>query len=311
MTRLELDFLVIGSQKAGTTSLFEYVRTHPGIYLPPEKEVPYFNLQARLERGWPWFVDWVFHRAPEDRVWGLFSTFYMDGTEGPEPTIQERIHQTIPDVKLIAILRDPVERALSHHRMSAMKRMEHASFEDAVAVLLEEDTLAEARREPTETNSYVVRGEYGRILSRYRELFPEEQMLVLYTEELAADPRSVLRSTFEYVGVDPGFVPPNLERRYREGGDERRLKWLDPSAWRVRLAAYPPAKRAWRTVPHGPRRFADHWLRLAASRLELWNAHRGTDAPAVDPAVVERLRSHYRPDIRLLEALTGRAPPWV
>ena len=106
-----LDFLLVGAQKAGTTSLFEYVRLHPGLHLPSEKEVSYFNIESRVERGWPWYLGWVFADAPTDRPWGTFSTFYMDAAEGREDTVPRRIRETVPDVQLIAILRDPVARA--------------------------------------------------------------------------------------------------------------------------------------------------------------------------------------------------------
>jgi hypothetical protein len=307
----DLDFLLVGAQKAGTTSLFEYVRLHPGLHLPTEKEVSYFNLESRVERGWDWYLGWVFADAPEDLPWGTFSTFYMDAAEGREDTVPRRIRETIPDVKLMAILRDPVERCISHHRMSVMKRLEERSFDDAVDDLLKEDALAEARRSPTEANSYVTRGEYGRALANYLELFPREQLLVVFAEDLDRDPARVLREIFTYVGVDPDFLPPNVGERYRRAGEERRIGWLDLHGWRARVAHQPRVRAAWERLPAGARRSVDRRVRVVSYRVELWNARRRGEAPApeIDPAVLSRLEDHYRPDVERLRAL-GVEPPW-
>jgi hypothetical protein len=308
----DLDFLLIGAQKAGTTSLFEYVRRHPGLYLPSEKEVSYFNLESRVERGWEWYLAWVFAEAPVDRPWGTFSTFYMDAAEGSEETVPRRVRDTIPNVKLIAIVRDPVERCISHHRMSVMKRLETRSFAVAMDELLDDAALADARKWPTESNSYVTRGEYGRALGNYLDLFPREQLLVLFAEDLERDPGPVLHDLFEYVGVDPDFVPPNLDERYRRAGDRRRIGWLDMHGWRERLARQRAARQAWERLPAPARRSADRWVRVVSYRAELWNARdRGEDtAPEIDPAVISRLEEHYAPDVERLRGLIGGEPPW-
>jgi hypothetical protein len=307
-----LDFLLIGAQKAGTTSLFEYVRHHPGLYLPSEKEVSYFNLESRVARGWAWYLDWVFADAPDDRPWGTFSTFYMDAAEGREDTVPRRIREAAPDVKLIAILRDPVERAISHHRMSVMKRLETRSFEDAIDELLHEDALADARIQPTEANSYITRGEYGRALGNFLELFPREQLLVLFAEDLDRDPAQVLQAMFSFIGVDPDFAPPNLGERYRRAGEQRRIGRLDLHGWRQRLASRGSARAAWERLPAGLRRALDRRVRVVSYRVELWNARqRGKSAaPEIDPNLVSRLTDHYRPDVDRLTQLADVEPPW-
>ncbi len=307
-----LDFLLIGAQKAGTTSLFEYVRLHPGLHLPTEKEVSYFNLESRVARGWDWYLGWVFDGAPPDRPWGTFSTFYMDAADGREHTVPRRIRETIPDAKLLAILRDPVSRCISHHRMSVMKRLETRSFEAAMDELLRDEALADARRRPTETNSYVTRGEYGRALSNYFELFPREQLLAVFSEDLDRDPQQVLRAIFSFIGVDPEFVPPNVGERYRRAGDQQRIEWLDLHGWRARLAHQPAVRGAWERLPARARRSVDRWVRLVSYRVELWNARRRgeTQLPEIDPAVLSRLTDHYRPDVERLCELLDVEPPW-
>jgi sulfotransferase family protein len=332
MAKGTLDFLLIGAQKAGTTSLYEYLRTHPGIYMPPGKDVSFFNLEGRMARGWSRHVELFFGGAPLDTFWGTVNVFYMDGTEksrrpvspalldsrptrstgkGWQPPIQERIHETLPDVKLIAVLRDPVARCISHFRMTVMKRLEYREFESTMVDLLEHDALEESRCRPSQTNSYITRGEYGRILSAYLDVFPANQLLVVFCEELERDPREVLRSIFSFVGADPEFAPPKVGERFREGGERRRVSWLDPHDWRQRLAAFSPPRTLWEALPDETRRQVDRIVRGASYRIELWNAHRGMPAPEIDPSVLSALAEHYREDSRLLGDLLGNKPPWL
>ena len=195
-----LDFIIIGAQKAGTTTLFEYLRLHPELHLPPHKELPFFSNEAARARGWEDYISKAFTLADPHAKWGTATPHYMLGglleESNPQPggevydelTVPLRIHGLLPAVRLIAILRDPAERARSQHRMAVMNQMDKRTFAQAIDELLQPDALEQARREPRETAGYIVWGEYGRILAGYFEVFPREQILVLFTEELKAIP---------------------------------------------------------------------------------------------------------------------------
>ena len=128
----KLDFIVIGAQKAGTTSLFEHLKLHPEIALPRSKEAPFFShdrgTPTPYTSGWTAYMERLIAESTSDdprRKWGTISTHYMVGTifkpargrrarRGyDERTIPARIYQQLPNVRLIAILRDPVEREIS------------------------------------------------------------------------------------------------------------------------------------------------------------------------------------------------------
>jgi hypothetical protein len=169
-----LDFLVIGAQKAGTTSLFEYLRLHPEIHMPPGKEVPYFSDDGMVAHGWEAYLGQTFAGTDPSLSWGTASPQYMAGAVlmpagpvggAPERVVPERIRERLPEARLVAILRDPVARAESHHRMMRLRGEEPRSFDRAVAELLRPEALEQARREPTPTSAYVAWGEYGRILA--------------------------------------------------------------------------------------------------------------------------------------------------
>src|SRR5215210_1809467 len=117
MTTIGLDFLGIGAQKAGTTSLHHYMRTHPELYLPEAKEQPFFTVDTAFEEGWDSFASVAFHGAPTGRCYGKITPHYMGGpvawrdetataeAESAAVVTARRIADAFPDIKLIAMLR--------------------------------------------------------------------------------------------------------------------------------------------------------------------------------------------------------------
>lgn len=323
-----LDFIIIGAQKAGTTTLFEHLRQHPELSLPASKEFPFFSHEATRERGWKDYISKAFPFADASSKWGTATPQYMVGGlwEQPNPvpggeayderTVPLRIQERVPDARLIAILRDPAERARSHHRMAAMNEIEKRTFEQAIDELLELEALEQARREPRETTGYVTWGEYGRILAGYYDVFPSQQILVLFTEELENDPERILLRIYKFLGVRADFIPDNLGVRYRVGGTERRFSSLgtysplNPWAIQRTLAGSTAAKRLWHSLPEPRRRQVDRVFGRMAYRLDLWNRRTKVDAVDSDDTTLERLRAHYAQDSQQLAVLLGADPPW-
>ncbi|HXR28919.1 MAG TPA: sulfotransferase [Solirubrobacteraceae bacterium] len=338
-----LDFIVIGAQKAGTTSLFQYLRQHPEIALPEGKEVPYFSHDSLYERGFSAYMGRLVENANREaadpaRRWGTVTPQYMVGgvyqpaAGAPERdgygvrTVPERIRETLPDVRLVAILRDPVQRALSHHRMSATIGRERRSFDEAIDQMLGAEALQDARIHPQESTGYVAWGEYGRILAGYYEVFPSEQILVVFTEELEREPAQLLSRIQAFIGVDPDFQAPNLGERYLVGRVERGFSWGSPSSWMSPSSPLSPqgmqralrrsssVRSVWHALPEGPQQLMRGPYERVVRRVEVRNRR---SAPAevkanVQPsaATLERLREHYAQDAERLASLTGLAPVW-
>jgi hypothetical protein len=326
----KIGFLIIGAQKGGTTSLFEYMRRHPQISMPPEKEIEFFNRDHVFQRGWDWYSAKVTRGAPPDVVCGEASTYYMSGRPGDvlgeeyreprdgssnlellrslEEVIPRRIKQFLPEVKLICVLRDPVERAYSAHRMMALAHTESRSFDEAIGQLLTPGALNEARSVPTMTNGYIVMGEYSRVLAGFLRVFSCEQLMVIFTNELAEQPAETLTSVFRFVGVEHDFVPDNLNSRYREGAVKERIPGLHLVRWQANLARKGSARRLWHALPKRVRWNIDR----ASYRAAMWNAKRGmVDDDDMSQSVRERLRAHFRPDGEALEGLLKRETPWL
>lgn len=327
----KIGFLIIGAQKGGTTSLFEYMRRHPRIHMPPEKEIEFFNRDHVFQRGWDWYSTKVTRGAPLDAVCGEASTYYMSGRPGDvlghelgegageglnevellgslEEIIPRRIMQSLPEARLICVLRDPVERAYSAHRMMTLAHTESLSFDVAIDRLLSPEALDKARNVPTMTNGYIVMGEYARILAGFLRVFPRQQLKVIFTNELASRPLEVLESVFDFVGVANDFVPDNLESRYREGAVKERIPGLHLVRWQADLARKNSARKLWHALPKRVRWSLDRVSYHAA----MWNAKRGTvENSHMSQSVRERLRVHFRPDGEALGDLLGREAPWL
>ncbi len=180
----DIGFLIIGAQKAGTTSLFEYMRRHPQIHMPPEKEVYFFNSDRAYERGRDWYLTVMLKGAPPRAVCGEATAEYLavppyndtaasdsedstassNSTEPLEEIVPRRIKEFFPDVKLICVLRDPVARAYSHYRMAVLSRIEPRSFDEAIDQLLEPG--AEKHQGRTDCYRWLCGGWRVRSLSR-------------------------------------------------------------------------------------------------------------------------------------------------
>lgn len=324
-----IGFLVIGAQKAGTTSLFEYMRTHPQIHMPAEKEISFFS--RNYDRGLSWYMETMLRDAPSDSVCGEASMGYMGGTpfaniaqnergdtsstqeahESLETIIPRRIKATLPDVRLICLLRDPVARAFSHYQMAVLEKEESQTFDDAINALLTADALQRARIAPTNTNGYVVNGEYGRVLAGFLEVFDKEQLLVVFSDDLSSQPIPTLARIFDFIGVRSDFVPENLNTRYREAATKRRIPGLDLYAWQDAIAKSELLRRIWHGLPDRLHRAIDQAYRVAGYRVAMWNAQRGKTEQGVSAAAQAKLAEHFRSDSQALGELTGLEIPWL
>ena len=214
------DFLILGAQKAGTTALYAYLRWHPQITGPSFKEVSFFDRHyARGER-------WYRAHLPIRRsgIVGEASPSYLF-----HPLAPERVARMLPRARMIALLRDPVDRAFSHYQHEVALGREDLSFEDALAREAERmaGEVDRMLRDPSYFSypwwnyTYAARGRYAEQLERWLAAFPREQLLILFTEELAADTGGTYTRVLDFLGVERRGLesyPRIFEREY--GGME-------------------------------------------------------------------------------------------
>lgn len=220
------DFVLIGVQKGGTTSLYDFITRHPRIARAARKEIHYFTDYHRFGPAWyksSFPTRWTVRPG---MVTGEADTMYMFHREVPG-----RMRRLLPDVKLIAILRNPVDRAYSHWQMNAHTGElipSKLTFEEALALEKEVwsghdgvrmSTGAKANIWERQVNSYLARGMYADQLEYWFRHYPRERFLVLSTEDLRREPGQVLDKVFDFLGVQSyhtGNLPDLNVGRYRQ-----------------------------------------------------------------------------------------------
>lgn len=183
----------IGAQKAATSWLFKCLQDHPDICVAKEKEVHFFSDDALYGKGIGWYLD-KFSECDNSSIKGEISTSYLASREAPQ-----RIKKDLPGAKLVVILRDPVERSISH-----IKHLHSRGVE--VDISMEE--LLQKHPEILRNSAY------EECLGRYREFFGEEQLLVLFFDDICSKPEKVIQRVYEYLGVDTKWKPKGLYTAY-------------------------------------------------------------------------------------------------
>lgn len=208
--RLLPDFVLIGTQRGGTTSLYNYLVAHPGIAgAVMEKEVHFFDENYSKGEAWyrarfPSSLGVARRPGSGRRLIGEASPYYLF-----HPHAASRLARMLPEARLIAMLRDPVERAYSHYRHEVDLGHETLPFEEAIEReperlrgeaerMLEDPTYASFEHKH---HSYLARGIYADQLPAWNERFPEEELLVLRSEDFFTDPAGELRRVLEFLGV--------------------------------------------------------------------------------------------------------------
>lgn len=271
------DFLIIGAAKSGTSTLYAWLDGHPGVFMSPIKETNYFawSPEDRCTTVWGESVkvgfpvqraeDYaaLFATAPGTATLGEASPVYLESAAAPK-----RIRETVPDVKLVAVLRQPADRAYSGYWMAVRH--------------------GDETRDPAEAlgpDEYRVRaGFYHQLLTRYFETFGRERIHVALFDDLKSRPRELFGELCRFLSIDDGFEP--------DVGDKRNVGGTPRARWLYRLATTGPVLAASRLLPDGLRR------RLRSEMVR--------PVPRMPSELRQRLTDLYRDDILRLQDLIGR-----
>ena len=222
------DFLIIGAQKAGTTALYAYLRQHPQITGPSWKEVSFFD--RHYARGAAWYRGNFPNALRARGLVGEASPSYVF-----HPLAPERVAALVPEAKLIALVRNPADRAFSHYQHEVALGREPLSFEDALEAEderlrgEEERMLADPAyfSRPWWDHTYRARGRYAEQLDRWLAVFPREQLLVVPSEDLLDEPEQTHARVLEFLGASQHRLdsyPRVFERQYDPMNAETRRR---------------------------------------------------------------------------------------
>jgi hypothetical protein len=266
--------------KAGTTSLYHYLRVHPQVFMAPIKELDFFVEDANWRRGWEWYRKQFERVGPEAIAVGEASTRY---TKYPSVAgVPERIATHLPHARFIYVLRDPIERIRSH-------------YEHRVAVGTERAPLEQAA---FENPIYLDCSRYASQVERYLSYFSLESLLLITSEELRHSRASTMRRVYDFLRVDSDYVPGTLDQEFYKTGERATYS---ATGWRIRRILkryFPASKRA--------KELVDSVLPRSLNR-----ARGHADAAGKNPKFIvsESLRSklaeQLRDDVRRLHSYMG------
>lgn len=272
------NFLVIGAMKAGTTSLYHYLKGHPQIFVPAYKAPEFFVAESNLHRGVNWYRK-QFVGAGDAIAVGEVANAYakypqFDG-------VPERIATHIPDARLIYVVRDPIDRILSHYRTRFAEGTEKLPLEEAVF----------------SNPIYLNYSKYALQIEQYLKHVSKEQLLVITADGLRNDRQRTVQTVYEFLGVDASLVPEELEREFYQTKD-RAVRSPIPLWLRKGLKKYVPIAKRFKEVENNTLRRLNQLRRVDQTQPP-------TKAITVPAEVREKLVAELKDDVQRLRDYMG------
>ena len=275
------NLVVIGGLKCGTTSLHHYLNLHPEIAMSRPKELNFFVAELNWGLGPEWYASHFDRAAP---VRGESSPHY---TNLPRfAGVAERMRGLLGDGRVIYMVRDPIDRLLSHYLHNVGGGYETRSLEAALA-------------DPD--SAYLTRSRYARQVEPYLREFGAERVLIIARERLATEREASMRRAFEFCGVEPGFSSPQFERQWETGSAKSGggFRLMDRA---VRLPGLRALDRNFDRLPES--------LRWVVERVVHDPDTGAAPKPELAPELRERLEGLLRDDVGRLEQIAGRSFGW-
>jgi len=198
------NFLVIGAARSGTTSLHGLLIQHPEIYLPRNKQPePHFFLKtSEYKKGYHYYLKKHFDNVANEKAIGEISTSYLFGDE-----VAERIWNYNSNMKLICMLRDPVQRAFSNYWHSKKNGFEKLEFPEAIHQAEQRHSKLDLKQKEIAPFAYIGRGLYGFQIEKYLKFFNRDQICILIMEEFYNDIQAEIKKLYNFLSVDSSFIP--------------------------------------------------------------------------------------------------------
>lgn len=208
---------IIGAQRSGTTYLYKILDAHPEVHMakPVKPEPKYFMDPANTTAGYEVYLKKYFSDAPGASWFGEKSTSYIECEEAALA-----IKQTVPDSTILVMLRDPVERAISHYCFTKDHGLEPYDIERAIQEESSRIHSWHVAGTSVTPYAYIERGKYAQYLKYWEHMFGKKRLVLLVTEQFVGK-QSAISALYERLGIDKQFIPPNLAERVNAGSAER------------------------------------------------------------------------------------------
>jgi hypothetical protein len=278
------DFIGIGAEKSATTWAWTILNEHPAVGMSQPKELNYFNQHS--DRSIDWYRQF-FRYNPLSQKCGEISPQYMD-----DPKVAARMAAQFPDVRVLVMLRDPFDRAMSHLFHDAHKMLGGVSTA----------TAADLQQLARQDERYLRRSLYGRALQPFFDLFPASQIGVFFFEDVKQHSEQLARSLYDFVGVDTDFIPLQLNEKVNESTD-----WYSARLARLAIRTSQTAK----AFP--PTRMVMEWIyrhtQLRERAISMLSVRRGRPVIQFHDVFTDHDRDTILEDLQQLNTLLPNGLP--
>lgn len=266
------DFIIIGGMKCGTSSLYHYLSLHPEVGMSQIKEVDYFVADNNYDKGVEWYQSQFRGMC---KAYGEASPNYSKAHRFKG--VPRRMYSLLPNVKLIYLVRDPVERLVSHYTHNYSEGREHRS----IIEVLESDWGE---------NHYMMSSRYYWQLQHYLKFYAQDQIMIVFSEKLKQERRDTLKKIFRFIGVDETFYTEAYANQKHRTEQKRR---------KGKVSRYILERQVIKTLKsYVPDRVKDPiktWTRAAVNKPEL------------PPGLDKKLKEYFQPDLHSLYKLTNES----
>ena len=281
------NFFIVGAPKAGTTSLYEYLKKIPGVYMSPVKEPNYFsvntipeNFPKRPIRDKKKYLN-LFEKVKDEKIVGEASPPYLS-----DPDVPKLIHEIIPSARILISLRDPVERLFSHYLMLARSGYMKSSFL--------EELKKELRRRTANSIPHLrfEMGLYSENVKKYLDTFGSKQVKILIFEEWVSDPKATIEEILRFLGLN------QIITDFESEAHNPYVAVRGPLAQQI-LVSKTVSKITKNIIPRSARAFIRDTFFL-----------KKRPKPKMDQESKEILVKFYHDDVQKLQTILGRKLPW-
>ncbi|NCR38398.1 MAG: sulfotransferase domain-containing protein [Microcystis aeruginosa W13-11] len=270
------NFIIIGGMKCGTTSLHYYLNCHPDISMSTEKELDFFLEKKNWYKGLGWYQSQF---RGKGKIYGEASPNYTNFPHWPETA--SLMSKILPDVKLIYLVREPIQRLISHYVHKLADGGENRSIEEALSDF-----------EDNSHNPYICRSRYYLQLEQYLQYFDAANLLIITTEELYYYPEQVLPKIFRFLGVSDNITSINCRKRLHESVLKRRKTFLGNH-----IAQLPIMTK----INHLPPSLRNH-----VNKLIYFPFSTPVSKPILDTELRHQLIEYLKDDVEQLRQFTGQ-----
>ena len=283
----KLDFIVVGAQKSGTTTIASWLQNNNDVFIPNEKELPFFLKDDLNKKGVKSFIEEYFYQAKKHQLIGTSTPQYMMY----DYSFKE-IKKIMPDIKLIAVLRDPVDRLLSHYDMAKRFGLENRNINLIINDQLNNIEYYRSLKFGNGIENYIVSGEYHRIIEVMKKSFSEDQILLLKFSEIKSNPLKVNLKICNFLNVKSSDIK---KTHSMQGGSKSYFnhnKYINYISKISNLNKILPS-------------IIKKKLRLAIYKMDQINVKHNSKSSILDISLenLESLKNHYKDTYKLIKSL--------